>query len=264
MVTPLALQLSNYQYTTRPTGVAQNNCNQVMFQAKEPQKAVNYAGDITSNGASTLGASGPLKWCAQKWNYLFGSNDKYKSVDDKGISDRNCRQTDTVLAQYGQKVATDMNTEGGCYTGVKHSLLSAGVIKDYGDMPKGDAKSAKEFFDLNSSHFTKVPVNSVDDLKKLPAGHIVVYQNNEPGRPGHIAITNGNGQEYSDHTGNMNWNKEHGGGYAVYKLSDKWNYDPKTKKLSHPEELQKVIHLPEIKPTGVNLNDCPSSVTSPI
>ena len=50
------------------------------------------------------------------------------------------------------------------------------------------------------------------DLSRLPAGCIVVFGNtelkegtNERKFPGHCAITNGNGQMYSDEIDNSNW-----------------------------------------------------------
>lgn len=238
--------------------------------SKTQKPVQDYTGAITSKGIATFGrgrVEGTWNWIKDKYDYYFDKDTNYKSVDDKGIDYKGCRQSDAVLAQYGQKVAKDLNTQSGCYTGVKHALLSAGVLKDYGEMPAGDAKNSIAFFDKNPAHFTKVDVKSVDDLKKLPAGHIVVYKNSEKNRSGHIAITNGKGQEYSDHTGNMQWNKEHGGEFHVYKLSDKWKYNPQTKKLTHPQpfrqETKANATLPEIKPTGVNRNDCPNTVSSP-
>lgn len=198
-----------------------------------------YTGSITSKGLGTFGRlkiEGFGKWTIDKYNYTFGSDSNYKSVKDKGINYKGCGKKDAVLAQYGQRVAKDLNTQSGCYTGVKHALTSAGVLKDYGDMPKGHAKQATEYFDKHPERFQKVDAKTTADLKKLPAGHIVVYKNNDPSKSGHIAITNGNGQEYSDHTGNMNWNEENKGTHSVYKLTDGWEYNPATKKLEFKKQ----------------------------
>ena len=86
------------------------------------------------------------------------------------------------------------------------------------------------------------------DLPKLPAGYIVIFIPDPKfsTEPGHIAITNGNGQGYADEGDNLNWgdyseatqkdgtNKsgkgEHGT-FRVFRLTDKWEVDPATGKL---------------------------------
>ena len=151
---------------------------------------------------------------------------KYAVVDNKGInySSPKLRDVDVCLAKYACKVADEMETASACYTGTKHALWAAGVIDDYGDMPKGSAFMATEYFDSNPEKFEKLNVKR-EDLNKLPAGIIVVYA--REGEHGHIAITNGNGQEMSDCTDNMRWLDDQDGKatFAVYKLTDNWQYD---------------------------------------
>lgn len=155
---------------------------------------------------------------------------KYKVVDNKGVSYAGARDIDICLAKYSQKVAETMDISDTCYTGVKYALLSAGVISDYGDMPKGSAYKAKEYFDAHPDKFQKLTV-SRNELKNLPAGVIIVYS--KAGKNGHIAITNGKGQEMSDSTDNMGWLDEHGKGatFTAYKLTDNWQYNRETMKL---------------------------------
>ena len=154
----------------------------------------------------------------------------YQAETNKGVSLRGARKTDVCLAKYAKGVAEEISTGGACYTGVKWAFFNAGIINDYGDMPKGGAKDALEYFDNNPDKFEKVDVKK-ENLKTLPAGMIIVYT--KPGLDGHIAITNGNGQEMSDCTDNMKWLDAKGNGstFSVYKLTDNWSYDETTKKL---------------------------------
>lgn len=154
----------------------------------------------------------------------------YKAEENKGINSKNTRQIDVCLAKYSEKVAEKIGTGGACYTGVKWAFVNAGILNDYGEMPKGSAHDSIPYFEANKDKFEKVNVKK-EDLSKLPAGMIVVYT--KEGTDGHIAITNGNGQEMSDCTDNMKWLEAKGKGsnFVVYKLTDNWSYDSKTKKL---------------------------------
>ncbi len=162
--------------------------------------------------------------------YFRNVSSKYKVVDNLGINTKNARDIDICLAKYAQKVAETMDISNACYTGVKHALWAAGVINDYADMPKGSAYEAKTYFDAHPDKFEKLNI-SKNDLKNLPAGVIIVYH--KEGLDGHIAITNGNGQEMCDSTDNMGWLDEHGEGaeFAAYKLTDNWQYNRDTMKL---------------------------------
>ena len=162
--------------------------------------------------------------------YLRHKFGEYKIVDNKGISNKNARQTDICLAKYAYSVAKELDTGGACYTGVKWTFVNAGIINHYGDMPKGSAKDAIPYFEKNKDKFEKVNVKK-EDLSKLPAGMIIVYT--KEGLDGHIAITTGKGQEMSDCTDNMKWLDEKGNdaNFVVYKLTDNWQYDKHTRKL---------------------------------
>ncbi len=171
------------------------------------------------------------------WKHFWAnmSIGKYQIEDNKGINKKNATKEDIALATYAEAVSDKMKTLGQCYTGAKHALTNAGVLNNYGDMPKGEAKNSKKYFDENPKKFEKLDIKK-DDLKNLPAGRIIVYQ--KDGLPGHIAITNGNGQEMSDHTDNMKWLEAKGEGstFDVYKLTDNWHYKPQTKKLEFEEK----------------------------
>lgn len=162
------------------------------------------------------------------FNFFSGT---YKTVDNVGVNSKNTRQIDVCLAKYSEKVAEELSTGGACYTGVKWAFVNAGILDDYGDMPKGSAHDAISYFDGNKDKFEKVNVKR-EDLSKLPAGMIIVYT--KEGTDGHIAITNGNGQEMSDCTDNMKWLEAKGKGanFVVYKLTDNWSYNSDTKKLN--------------------------------
>lgn len=158
----------------------------------------------------------------------------YSDVDNAGINCRNSRKADICLAKYAFLVADELNGMNGCYTAVKHALLNAGIIDDYADMPKGSAKDSITYFEEHPEKFKKLDIKK-EDLFSLPAGRIIVYT--KEGKDGHIAITNGMGQEMSDCTDNMKWLEEHGNGanFTVYELTENWEYNPITKKLEFKE-----------------------------
>ena len=168
-------------------------------------------------------------------------------------------QEASVLANAGYDVAmenADNSKSGLCLTGVKKAMAAAGIdvsqMVDYGSQPK----YVKNWFEAHPEMFTPIEyVSNGDgtareinaaDLKNLPAGCIVIWVPGDNAsyddQPGHIAITNGNGQGYADATDNLEWGSynntktgdsgkgEHGT-FIVYKLSDNWTVDPQTGKL---------------------------------
>lgn len=169
--------------------------------------------------------------------YLSNISAIYKVVENKGVNcaDSRVRDIDVCLAKYSQKVAQEMDVSSACYTGVKHALWSSGVLNDYSDMPRGSAHVATEYFDAHPEKFERIDVK-LKDLNKLPAGYIVVYKRD--GFDGHIAITNGYGQETSDCTDNMKWVQKQKGQatFDVYKLTDGWKYNSATKKLEFKQQ----------------------------
>jgi len=164
--------------------------------------------------------------------YLRHISAIYKVEDNKGVNigDPRARKIDICLAKYAQKVAGEMDVSSACYTGVKHALWASGVIDDYSDMPKGSAYRATEYFNAHPEKFERLNI-SLSGLKQLPAGYIVVYK--KEGYDGHVAVTNGYGQEMSDCTDNMKWveRRKQGATFTVYRLTDNWQYNPNTKKL---------------------------------
>ena len=165
----------------------------------------------------------------------------------------------SVLANAGYDVAmenADNSRSGLCLTGVKKAMAEAGIdvsqMVDYGSQPK----YVKNWFEAHPEMFTPIEyVSNGDgtareinaaDLKNLPAGCIVIWVPGDDAsfedQPGHIAITNGNGQGYADATDNLEWGSynnakvgdsgkgEHGT-FIVYKLSDNWTVDPQIGKL---------------------------------
>lgn len=108
------------------------------------------------------------------------------------------------LAKIASETASKKNTIGLCYGGVKDSLLKAGLTKtrlgeDHAYLAKGILKNYKNFKEIDVAK---------EDLKKLPAGCVIVWQpywgkdkENKDifHKDGHIAITLGNGREASDH-----------------------------------------------------------------
>lgn len=157
-------------------------------------------------------------------------NFKYQVEDNKGINRVKASNEDVCLALYAQAIADDISNVGACYTGVKKALLSAGIIKNYDEMPRGEAKESIKYFDEHPEKFKKISV-SKEELKKLPAGRIIVFT--KDGEAGHICITNGKGQGMSSSTDNLGWldAKGEGASYVVYELTDGWEYNRPKRKL---------------------------------
>ena len=124
-----------------------------------------------------------------------------------------------------------MKTSGMCYSGVKHSLFSAGVIDKLSDMPYGSATKSVEYFQKRTDMFEELKVKK-DEIEDLPAGTIIVWS--KEGYDGHIAISSGNGQFYSDCIDDGSWNSVRGGSYNVFKLrDDKFSVNGETGKISY-------------------------------
>lgn len=114
-------------------------------------------------------------------------------------------------AEAGQRLAQNAlnvdGTTGLCLGGVSKTLTAT-----YGEgLPGlGSAYKAAEALRGNTpgyegiaSHFVEKTDYTVDDLPNLPAGAIIVWENNGPGglsqEHGHISISLGDGRESSDH-----------------------------------------------------------------
>lgn len=162
---------------------------------------------------------------------IFG---KYNVEENKGINKKNASDEEVCLAMYAAEIADQMSNVGFCYTGVKKTFQSAGIINNYDDMPRGEAKDSISYFEENSERFRKLDVEE-DDLKNLSAGKIVVFT--KDGKAGHICITNGNGQAMSSSTDNMGWLDAEGDGadFVVYELTEGWQYNKETRKLEFTE-----------------------------
>lgn len=96
------------------------------------------------------------------------------------------------LANMAAQNAATVNTRGWCLREVQDSMQAAG----FGVKRVGHAfQSAQDF--AKNSRFKEV--NPPADLRKLPAGAVVVWDKG-PGRvSGHISVALGDGREASDH-----------------------------------------------------------------
>ena len=117
------------------------------------------------------------------------------------------------LAETSKYFASQMGGRrslGYCARGVRQALESAGIVG-----PREVYGNAHQYASLLASHenFAEVAVN---DLTKLPAGCIVVWDKDSRHQYGHIAITQENGLESSDHIQNISNNFSRRGGYRVF------------------------------------------------
>lgn len=192
-------------------------------------------------------------------NYVNGNGERrgFKHEKAKGVNTNTSRGKISAQANTLANAAHNVvmqnpnnNSSGNCLTGVKQAMRAAGIdvssMAKYGSTPK----FVKNWFAAHPEMFTPVEYVSTgngtarainaSDISNLPAGYIVIWEP-EPGgdyasQAGHIAITNGNGQGYSDATDNLGWGaynnakadsgKGEHGRFVVYKLSDNWEVGP--------------------------------------
>lgn len=124
-----------------------------------------------------------------------------KAAADKNVS---ATAAGRLLVQKSKQVVREMGTVGWCYTGVARSVSRAFGVELYGESAyMADSQLRR------SSRFKEVKNVSVQDLEKMPAGTVVVWdrapaRSGNRGRGGgwdhgHIAVLDGKGGEYSDH-----------------------------------------------------------------
>lgn len=97
-----------------------------------------------------------------------------------------------MLANQTKKIATRWNSVGKCYKAVTQALKSVSIY----------VESNSAYMAANQlSKSPKVKEVSVkqDQLKKLPAGSIVVWGKTKKSPHGHISVSLGDGREASDH-----------------------------------------------------------------
>ena len=110
-----------------------------------------------------------------------------------------------------------MHSTGWCATGVHRAVLDAFGISMGGNGCDWDTNMDKlvemGYFEDATDQFT-----SPDQLVNLPAGAVVVWENNESHPYGHVSIATGDGHECSDHY--QNQITRYGTPYHVYFIVD--------------------------------------------
>ena len=174
-----------------------------------------------------------------------GSASSASGIKDKGVNTANTSDVSAALAKSAQRVSNRMNSAGHCLQGVREAVKAAGI--DVSDWEEGTPRGSISFFQRHPEMFEEVKfvnigngkgrqINSTD-LPNLPAGYIVCWvpdRNSEQYKeqPGHISITNGNGQAYADETDNLDWGdysdgtnmsgKGEHGYFRVFRLTSNW------------------------------------------
>lgn len=149
----------------------------------------NYApiNDFQVNVLSKLPAS------AQK-AVVQSSNAINSAISDQSIGSIKTSENGNKLANIANQTAKDMSSMGWCLKGVNNSLEKMyGFRLSYDSAYKAADALAQKTDLFKETHVSK------DDLSKLPAGAIVVWDKNEKHPYGHISIALGNGYEASDH-----------------------------------------------------------------
>ena len=98
---------------------------------------------------------------------------------DKGINYNNARNIDLLLAQNGADAANILRTSGACLTGAKQALIGSGAVTVDEMKTFGHAFQLAKFCEKHPERFEEikyVQIFSKEDLKKLPAGVILVYE----------------------------------------------------------------------------------------
>lgn len=103
------------------------------------------------------------------------------------------------LAKVAEHTARVTNTIGRCAKGVMDSMANSHLANNGSRVASAYQEAGKLYDNKNFAH---VDI-SRNDLQKLPAGCVIVWQASEGHPHGHIAVTLGNGQEASDHVQNL-------------------------------------------------------------
>lgn len=103
------------------------------------------------------------------------------------------------LAKVAERTARITNTIGRCAKGVMDSMENLHLANSGSRVASAYQQVDKLH---NNKNFAHVDI-SRNDLQKLPAGCVIVWQASEGHPHGHIAVTLGNGQEASDHVQNL-------------------------------------------------------------
>lgn len=146
------------------------------------------------NGISARNSSEFKPRAFNSSDLLFTNNANLTNVKEEKSAKKAVEQAKTgdLIAKTAKAVSKKMNSVGLCYRGVKKSLRKFGINLWGGSAYMGASQLAKnpKFEEI------KVPKN---ELKKLPAGSVVVWGKNKQNPDGHISISLGDGQEASDH-----------------------------------------------------------------
>lgn len=104
------------------------------------------------------------------------------------------RELSQRLAHVAYDTAVDLRQSGGCAYGVGKSIRDANIA---GNEVRDDAYKMADKL-ANNPNFRQVQV-SREDLKKLPAGCIVIFDKGEGHKWGHATITLGDNKSACDH-----------------------------------------------------------------
>lgn len=114
------------------------------------------------------------------------------------------------LASAGLKSALSLNTEHQCAKGVTMAMQDSGITKNR--YLVGSAYNLAGRLDKHPG-FEQISV-ARSDLKKLPAGCVIVWDSSPGHKDGHTAITSGDGKEFSSKV--RNTIVRNNANYAVY------------------------------------------------
>lgn len=160
---------------------------------EDPYKNMMYLYSLYSTGNM------PREWQNKivDRNYNTTINDK---IDPKALEKLRAvynPQAGNFLANVAEKVATRMNDRGHCAAGVTQTCVSAGV-SNFSEI-NGDAYKKADKLAEMKDRFAEIQGLSRNDLDKLPAGCIIVWDKSDGHDYGHSTMTLGDGREASDH-----------------------------------------------------------------
>jgi len=147
----------------------------------------------------------PKAWQGQMFTEHFNTKSNLpalKNVYNPEIANK--------LANIASKNAQNMNTKGYCARGANKSLELAGLSK--GETRVASAYQAEGILSKHKN-FKEISVTR-DDLNKLPAGCVIVWDQSAGHPHGHIAVTLGDGKEASDHVQKLVTNRN--AGFSVF------------------------------------------------
>lgn len=166
-------------------GTAPDYAGPGSYEPSKPEEVFQTPSSYDPSGSTSQSVDGDVSATSEDFAASAAN-----AVDGAGVT-----QNDAMakLAGTGRDSASNLNSRGWCLRGVNDALDAAGLsIGRQGHAYQAAPVLAKD------PRFQEIKVDR-NNLEKLPAGAVIVWDKSGSARSGHIQITQGNGKATSDH-----------------------------------------------------------------